>query len=137
MDEIEQMIEAAVANPDRSLAARAAFLSDMVDLLMAHQATAELLLSENHPLAHTDIGERARRVLQLARQGLMPARPTVEDRIRVSAALAIVQSTLDNLSDLSSALVRDLVVKLAVFALNSECKCMTPVGRAKCDLPRG
>lgn len=119
VDEIERIAQTAAANPDRSLAARAAVLRDLLDLLLDNRATAELLLSEHQVLGHTDLGERAVRVLKLARQSLMPAKPTAEDRVRVAAALAVVQSVLDSLSDISSALLREVVVKIAVFALDN------------------
>lgn len=121
VEEIERITRAAAASTDRSLAARARVIGAMVDLLLDNRATAELLLSEHQPVhTTTDLGARARQVLQLARQSLMPAQPTAEDRVRVAAALGVIQSTLDNLSDISTPALRDLVVRLAVYALDRD-----------------
>ncbi|MBN1171569.1 MAG: TetR/AcrR family transcriptional regulator, partial [Micromonosporaceae bacterium] len=66
LDELERIIQAALANPDRSLAARFDVLNQLFDLILSHRATAELLLFEHPPLHDTDLGERVRRVLPQA-----------------------------------------------------------------------
>jgi AcrR family transcriptional regulator len=121
IEQFERIVEAGVNNPDRSLRARTQVLSEMVDLLLSNQATAVLLVSEKPPLNHTDLGERTFRVFRTASQALLPAAPTVEDRVRASAALAILQSVLDNLADVSCTLLRNIVMKLAVIALDRDC----------------
>lgn len=128
IDKYEHIVRASLAAPDRSLDARTATLGELVDLLLCNRATAELLLSAHPPIHHTDIGERILQLLPLAHQALMPPRPTVEDRIRVSAALAIVHSTIDNLVvgvsgvdalAASPSRTRDLIMALAVSVLRS------------------
>ncbi|MBN1172052.1 MAG: hypothetical protein JXA67_07750, partial [Micromonosporaceae bacterium] len=83
----------------------------------------ELLLFEHPPLHDTDLGERVRRVLPQALEALLPAAPTVEDRIRAAAALGIVKSALDNLdylADGSCPGLREIVMKLATSALDRQ-----------------
>jgi AcrR family transcriptional regulator len=117
IDQCEGIAKNALENPDRSLAARTTVLADLVDLLLSNRATAELLIAIRPPLDHTDIGERSIRMMSLAKQALVPPQATVEERLRASAALAIVYSTLDNLPGSPAETIRDIVMKLAVTTL--------------------
>lgn len=119
IDQCETIAKNALENPDRSLAARSTVLGDLIDLLLSNRATAELLISIRPPLDHTDIGERSLQMMSLAKQALVPPKATVEDRLRASAALAIVYSTLDNLPGSPAETIRDIVMKLAVTTLGA------------------
>lgn len=118
IDEVDRIAGQAERSHDRSPAARERLLVSLLDLLFAHRATAELLLSEGQALAHTDIGERAHRALDRVQRQLLPAKPSVEDRVRGAAAMGVAQSALYNLADVDPDQLHDLVIELALACLH-------------------
>lgn len=122
IDGYEHIVEAATARGDHSTGARTAMIHEMVDLLLNNRTTAILLLSMPPAPDHTDLGERVRHLTPLAVQALMPDDPTVEDRIRATAALGVISSLFESLNKIPAETLRTHVTSLAVSVLGADRK---------------
>lgn len=120
IERAEHNVQAAAIRADRSPAARAALIRDLVDLLLDNRSTAILLLSMPPAPNHTALGERARRLTELAAQALLPSDPSAEDQIRAAAAIGVIGSMFQSLNTIPAQTLRVNVTELAILVLGAD-----------------